>query len=246
MWTKIEELEAIKNSIYDKLNDAPADIYETDDEDEDDLSAHADITPYNITVSMSGYSGDKSASLTTVTDITSSADNFSTLYEELLAKFSALESSIRENYSVLNELSDMTDAYLPYVEAVPSGYPIKDSHITCEYGPRIDPVTGKKNAYHYGLDFSAAYRQSIYSTAPGTVIFSGYSTDFGYNIIIDHGYGYTTRYAHLSKLYVKKGATVKRGDLIGGAGSTGKSTAVHLHYEVRLNGERINPADFLE
>ena len=248
MWSKIEELEAIKESIYNKLNEAPADIYEDIEEtgnttDPDDISA-ANITPYDVSVSLAGYDTESSSSISST--LSTKSENFSALYEELMAKFSALESSIDTYYSDLNQLSAMTDAYVPYADSVPSGYPIKDTHITCEYGPRIDPVTGKRNAYHYGLDFSAAYRQDIFTTAPGTVTFAGYSNDFGYNVIIDHGYGYSTRYAHLSKLYVKKGAVVERGDRIGGAGSTGKSTAVHLHYEVYLNGARVNPSDYLK
>ncbi len=242
MWSKIEGLETIQDSIYEKLNDAPADIYETATVDDADVSA--DITPYNVNTSKSGF--DTEAGTYSAKALTASSDNFSSLYEKLLAKFSALENTIEKSYSTLNQLSSMTEAYLPYVEAIPSGYPLKNSHITCEYGYRVDPVTGKKKAFHYGLDFSAAYRQDIFATAPGTVIFSDYSTDFGYNIIIDHGYGYTTRYAHLSKLYVKKGATVAKGDRIGGAGSTGKSTAVHLHYEVIVNGARVNPIDYLD
>lgn len=249
MWSKIEELEAIKESIYDKLNEAPSDIYDNiEDEsdtsaDPDDISA-ANITPYDVSVSMASYDTEPASSISST--VSTKSENFSALYEELMAKFSALETSIDTYYSDLNQLSVMTDAYVPYADSIPSGYPIKDSHITCEYGRRVDPVTGKKNAFHYGLDFSASYRQEIYTTAPGTVTFAGYSTDFGYNIIIDHGYGYSTRYAHLSKLYVKKGAVVERGDLIGGAGSTGKSTAVHLHYEVIFNGDRVNPSDYLD
>ncbi len=242
MWSKIEGLETIQDSIYEKLNEAPADIYETDTVD--DADASADITPYNVNTSKSGFDTD-SVTYSAKT-LNASSDDFTSLYEKLLTRFSALEDTIEQNYSTLDQLSDMAEAYLPYAEAIPSGYPLTGSHITCEYGYRVDPVTGKKKAFHYGLDFSAAYRQDIFATAPGTVIFSDYSTDFGYNIIIDHGYGYTTRYAHLSKLYVKKGATVAKGDRIGGAGSTGKSTAVHLHYEVRINGTRVNPIDYLD
>lgn len=247
MWNKIEELEAIKESIYDKLNDAPSEIYDdiaddTEDDSADDISASAaNIMPYNVSISMASF--DAAADVADVAD--EQTDSFSSVYEELLASFSKLEASIDVYRSDLNQLSAMTDVYVPYADAIPSGYPIEDSHITCEYGRRIDPVTGKKNAFHYGIDFSASYRQKVYATAPGTVTFAGYSTDFGYNIIIDHGYGYSTRYAHLSKLYVKKGAVIERGELIGGAGSTGKSTGIHLHYEVILNGERIDPSDYL-
>ena len=258
IYAQLESLEAIKDSIYEKLSTAPGDIFtpEYDNESAQDATEPGTID-VSSDVSTSDAAGivphDVYVSMASLDSTGSSADsngntykNFVTQYEDLVAKFSEITSSIESTYADLSELSTMTEAYIPYANSIPSGYPIKNSHITSYFGFRTDPVTGKKNSFHYGVDFAAAYRQPIYSTAPGTVVFSGYSTDYGYNIIIDHGYGYRTRYAHLSKLYVKKGATVERGDLIAGAGSTGKSTAVHLHYEVHLNGERLDPTNFLK
>ena len=240
MWSKIEDLENIQESLYEKLTDVPLEIYDTTDTTDESAS----ITPYAVSTSKSGY--DTESVSYSAKALSISSNDFTSLYEKLLSKFSALENTIEQNYSTLNQLSDMTEAYLPYIDAIPGGYPLKDTHITCEYGYRVDPVTGKKNTFHYGIDLSAAYRQDIYSTAPGKVIFAGKSTGYGNYIIIDHGYGYTTLYAHLSKLYVKKGDVVERGTCIGGAGSTGKSTAVHLHYEVRIYGTHVDPINYLK
>lgn len=225
--SKIESLEAVRDSIYEKLNEVPAELY---------ISEAADIVPYQVSRTLSSY--DAAAS-------SEAAVSFDEQYSKLLSMFSAIEDSLSSNHDELSTISDMIDVYLPYVDAIPSGYPIKDTHITCEFGYRSDPVTKESNVLHAGIDFSAKYKQDIYATAPGTVILAGYTTGYGYNVVIDHGYGYVTRYAHCSKLLVKKGDTVSKGDCIARAGSSGKSTAVHLHYEVKVDGENVDPADYL-
>ena len=151
-----------------------------------------------------------------------------------------------ENYQAMNTLAEMADVYAPYIESVPSGWPIKDSRITCPFGYRTNPLTGKGKEFHYGIDFAAKYKQNLYATASGTVTSAGYVNGYGYTIVIDHGYGYSTRYAHCTKLLFKKGDTVSKGDCIALAGRTGRSTAVHLHYEVIVNGKKVDPADYLD
>ena len=246
---KIESLEAIRDSIYEKLNEAPEELYTSNaatpgsTETTTDVTAEGDasITPNDVdTTSSSLSSANSSVSKTSV------VDEFNRQYSEILSLLASLEAKLDENYEAMNTLSEMTDAYVPYIESIPSGWPIKDSKITCPFGYRTNPITGKGKEFHYGVDFSARYRQDLYATAPGTVIFSGYVSGYGYNIVIDHGYGYSTRYAHCSKLLFKKGDVVAKGDRIALAGSTGRSTAVHLHYEVILNGERVDPADYLD
>lgn len=225
--SKIESLEAVRDSIYEKLNEAPAELY---------ISEAADIVPYQVSRTLSSYDDAVSSE---------AAVSFDEQYSKLLSMFSAIEDSLNSNHNELNTISDMIDVYLPYVDAIPSGYPIKDTHITCEFGYRSDPVTNESNVFHAGIDFSAKYKQDIYATASGTVILAGFTTGYGYNVVIDHGYGFVTRYAHCSKLLVKKGDTVSKGDCIARAGSSGKSTAVHLHYEVKVDGENVDPADYL-
>ena len=116
--------------------------------------------------------------------------------------------------------------------------------ITCKYGPRVHPIT-KKNSNHTGIDIRAAMNTNIYATASGEVIKAGWNTAYGNMIIIDHGNGITSLYGHANKLLVKVGDTVKQGDIIMKAGSTGYSTGPHLHFEVRKNGTPQNPKNYL-
>jgi len=98
---------------------------------------------------------------------------------------------------------------------------------------------------HEGLDIAARPGIQVKASADGVVIYSGWKSDFGKLVTIDHGYGYRTRYGHLSKIYVKNGQRVKRGDTLGAVGSTGRSTGPHLHYEVKVRGLPVNPKTYL-
>ncbi len=128
---------------------------------------------------------------------------------------------------------------------IPSVMPIniKDFTMSSGYGIRRDPIYGS-NKFHEGLDFAAKPGTPVYATADGEIIVSDRKGGYGNCIDIDHGYNYVTRYAHLSELLVKEGQSIKRGELIGRVGSTGKSTGPHLHYEVRFKNEPQNPVNY--
>jgi murein DD-endopeptidase MepM/ murein hydrolase activator NlpD len=111
-------------------------------------------------------------------------------------------------------------------------------------GLRLDPFTGKQS-YHSGLDIAAAYGNPVVAPADGYVILATYDNYYGNSIQINHGGGITTLYGHLSKIEVKPGQRVKRGDEIGQVGSTGRSLGTHLHYEVRENNKILNPRSFI-
>ena len=112
------------------------------------------------------------------------------------------------------------------------------------FGYRIHPIY-KVRKMHWGMDFTAPTGTPIYATGDGKVTTQKYSrSGYGNHIIIDHGYGYETLYGHMSKVEVRRGQKVKRGDIIGYVGSTGRSTAPHLHYEVIKDGRKINPVNF--
>lgn len=112
------------------------------------------------------------------------------------------------------------------------------------FGIRIHPIF-RVPMMHTGVDLSAQYGKPIYATGDGVVIRTEYSTGgYGLSVRIDHGYSYQTLYAHMSKILVSPGQTVKRGQLIGLVGNSGRSTAPHLHYEVRINGKPVNPVNF--
>jgi murein DD-endopeptidase MepM/ murein hydrolase activator NlpD len=111
-------------------------------------------------------------------------------------------------------------------------------------GGRQDPFTGEQDS-HPGLDISSDKGSAVYATADGSVTQASYAGAYGNLIVVDHGYGLETRYGHLSAYRVKAGQAVKRGDVIGLVGSTGRATGPHLHYEVRVNGRILNPLNLL-
>ncbi len=118
--------------------------------------------------------------------------------------------------------------------------PAANNVITCKYGMRTHPIT-KKYKLHTGIDLRCSTGTNVYAANGGTVTTSGYSSAWGNYIIISHGGGVTTLYAHLSKRLVSKGESVKRGKVIGRSGNTGYSTAPHLHFEINKNGQSYNP-----
>lgn len=115
---------------------------------------------------------------------------------------------------------------------------------TSDFGFRIDPFTGRP-AFHSGQDFVAYRRAPIVATGPGRVIYAGWRSGYGRTVEIDHGYGFTTRYAHLNSIEVRRGDTVTAGQQIATMGSTGRSTATHLHYEIMFRREHYDPDRFL-
>jgi len=128
---------------------------------------------------------------------------------------------------------------------LPTTLPVKEAVFGSAFGHRSDPIAGMR-AMHEGLDFSAENGTPVVVAADGVVIAAEYHSDYGNMIDVDHGDGLTSRYAHLSRLDVKAGRMVKRGELIGAVGSTGRSTGSHLHFEVRMLGVAQNPALFLK
>ena len=129
--------------------------------------------------------------------------------------------------------------------SVPLASPIEKYYITSSYGYRKDPYT-KRRAFHKGIDLGAAWGSDILATASGKISFIGNYGSYGKSIFIDHGNGIQTRYAHLSKISVKKGELVDLGDIIGKIGNTGRSTGKHLHYEIKVNDKARNPYPFLK
>jgi murein DD-endopeptidase MepM/ murein hydrolase activator NlpD len=119
-----------------------------------------------------------------------------------------------------------------------------DYRETSGYGQRIDPFTGRP-AFHSGLDMAAFERAPVVATSPGVVSFAGSRSGYGYTVEIDHGHGFKTRYGHLRDIQVQRGDRVAIGQRIGSMGSTGRSTATHLHYEVWFRGRAVDPVNFL-
>lgn len=129
-------------------------------------------------------------------------------------------------------------------QALPFGNPAPGRDISSRFGNRIDPFLGRL-ALHAGVDFVATTGADIHTTGAGTVKSAGFSGGYGNMVEVDHGKGITTRYGHMSQILVKEGDKVGLGDIIGKAGSTGRSTGPHVHYEIRINDNPIDPMRFL-
>ncbi len=146
-----------------------------------------------------------------------------------------------------DDIVEMAKDKKKLLASIPAIQPVANENLrrmASGYGWRLDPFT-KAPKMHFGMDFSAEIGTPIYATGNGEVIRAdSKSSGFGNHIRIDHGYGYITIYAHLNDYNVSVGQKVKRGDLIGFVGNSGRSRGPHLHYEVHLNGERLNPVNF--
>ena len=147
----------------------------------------------------------------------------------------------------LDEIESLAINKKELLASIPSIQPIKNKDLkrmASGFGYRTDPFTKKKRK-HWGMDFSAKRGTPVYASGNGTIKRAdNRSAGFGRHIRIDHGFGYTSLYAHLQKYNVRRGQKVKRGDLIGYVGNTGRSVAPHLHYEIFKDGQRINPINF--
>jgi len=145
--------------------------------------------------------------------------------------------------SVLAALEEI-DAYRIALQRTPFAVPVQGARVTSPFGYRRDPITGGRRL-HAGQDWGGTRGTRINATADGVVSFAGRQSGYGNMVIIQHDFGFETRYAHLSSIAVSEGQRVSRGDRVGGMGNTGRSTGVHLHYEIRVGGSPINPMTYI-
>jgi len=141
---------------------------------------------------------------------------------------------------------DQLNLYRIAAQKAPFATPVKSAfRFTSPFGPRRDPKTGGRRM-HNGVDFAAKSGTPLYATADGVVTHAGWQSGYGRLVKIQHEFGIETRYAHLSRLRVKVGERVSRGDRIGDMGASGRVTGVHLHYEVRVGGKAVNPMIYIK
>ena len=149
-----------------------------------------------------------------------------------------------DSIHALEESLEQLSSLRAKANTLPHGSPTPGQSISSRFGSRVDPFT-KRRAIHGGLDFRAASGVPVLATAGGTIVKAGRHGGYGKLVEVDHGNGLTTRYAHLSRIRVKKGQTIRRGSLVGNVGSTGRSTGPHLHYEVRRKGRTVDPLKYV-
>ncbi len=175
------------------------------------------------------------------------AINDEELGSELAKTLNNIQARITYQYASYNEIENLIKNQGAKLASIPAIQPVSNrdlDRIASGFGMRIDPVYGTPKM-HKGLDFTAPQGTPIYATGNGTIKLAGFTGDgYGNHVIINHGYGYETLYGHMVKVKVKAGQKVKRGEVIGWVGSTGKSTGPHCHYEVHINGQEVDPVYF--
>ena len=168
------------------------------------------------------------------------------LAADLTRKVDLLEKQTYVQAKSYEEIVDLAKTREIRMECIPAIQPVLNKDLTrvaSGYGVRIDPVYHVRK-FHAGMDFTAPTGTEVFATGNGKVKFVGWKQGYGNTVIVDHGFGYETLYAHLFKALVKVGQKVKRSDIIALVGSTGKSTGPHLHYEVHYQGHHIDPRNY--
>ena len=161
-------------------------------------------------------------------------------------KIDELSKAIFVQSKSFDAIENLAKNKIEMLASIPAILPVslKEAHqVSSSYGYRMHPIY-KTMKFHAGMDFTGAIGTPIYATGNGLVVESQFDKGYGRHVIIDHGFSYKTMYAHMEKIVVKKGQTVKRGDVIGYLGNTGLSTGPHLHYEVRKNEKPVDPINF--
>lgn len=163
---------------------------------------------------------------------------------KLEVQLNEFESELDARERELRVLQDLVVAGRLREQIYPSGRPVMSGYMTSSYGRRSDPFTGRR-AFHKGIDFAGSYGSPVMAVAAGVVTSTAMKNGYGYLVEVNHGNGYVTRYAHNSRVMVKIGDRVSRGQELAKMGSTGRSTGPHVHFEVEYNGLTVNPADYI-
>ncbi|VAX11584.1 Peptidase, M23/M37 family [hydrothermal vent metagenome] len=156
-----------------------------------------------------------------------------------------LSAQLSDRGQQLEVLEDMLMTRNLQSEVIPAGRPITKGWLSSYFGIRTDPFNGRR-VHHSGVDFAGKLGSEVVSVASGVVIFAGRRSGYGNLVEVNHGKGYVTRYGHNSKILVKAGDTVKKGQVLSKMGTTGRSTGPHVHFEVMYNGRAVNPKKYIQ
>ena len=222
-------------------------------------STSVDALKYRETkVQLDYYTGEFEDMKSTITALKAAESEFGKLFakesrEDVLEGLNAsdsgaidmevLKQQIRRAIDSVGEIKDYLSEQRDIYMATPQGWPVK-GWLSSKYGRRTHPIRGGRD-FHTGVDISSKPATKIYATADGIVSFSGWSGANGRLVAVEHGFGYSTFYAHNKKNAVKVGDVVKRGDLVAYVGSTGNSTGPHVHYEISKDGKSVNPMKYI-
>jgi murein DD-endopeptidase MepM/ murein hydrolase activator NlpD len=164
--------------------------------------------------------------------------------EELKDQLALMDTMMTQQEESMNKLNTDVDQRLAYLQALPDAWPIQ-GRITSWFGWRANPYSHRGREFHDGIDIASTYGSPIRTAGDGVVTYAGYKGSWGRLVVISHGYGYVSQYAHNSSILVKTGDRVKKGDVIARLGNTGRSTGPHVHFGVAKNGTWINPMDLI-
>ncbi len=165
------------------------------------------------------------------------------LLKKLYADLEQIKLDISQEQNNLQEITETVKDKTSLLTSTPSIRPTS-GWMTSGFGYRRSPFTGRREM-HKGLDIASRFGTPIVAPADGIVTYAGRKGSLGKVVVLEHGYGYSTRFGHISKLLVRVGEHIKRGQIVAKVGTTGRSTAPHLHYEVRLNGVAVNPYNYI-
>tara|TARA_B100001758_G_scaffold247507_1_gene265618 strand:+ start:18196 stop:19167 length:972 start_codon:yes stop_codon:yes gene_type:complete len=237
---EIQQLTSQYEIVQDKLKQVELVLDEIQDRDDNIYRVIFEADPIPSSIRKAGYGG-----VNRYQDLL--GYNNSDLIIETSKKIDQITKELYIQSKSFDDIIELAKNKTNMLGCLPAIQPVSNkdmSRIASGYGYRIHPIY-KTRKLHTGMDFSAKIGTPIYATGNGKISKVRKSRrGYGNHVIIDHGYGYKTLYAHMTKYIVKKGQSVKRGEIIGYVGSTGTSVAPHLHYEVHKNGRKINPVNF--
>lgn len=223
----MQEIVTADTKIFDTVSNLAADNID---------SLRENMTNISSTIASLGL---------TQTKLVQSANKFSNPL--VGAAFSPIEfdKNLDPKYQKLADDLELWNGLAKLDKILPIGAPVEKMRITSNFGTRNDPFTGKPSK-HRGIDFAGKIGTELMAVAPGRVVSAGERVGYGTTVEIDHGLGFTTLYAHLSQITVARGDWVRPGTVVGLAGSTGRSTGPHLHYEIRYKGVPFDPVKFVK
>jgi len=235
--TKIAEFE-------EKVNEIEAQIRLIEKEDED-LRVFVDLAQVDEETKQMGYGG---LATSTYSMYSNSTDEYMNQALQTERELESLDQKMQFLVKSRDLIKNKYDSNLDSLRRIPSIKPVRGGRITSDYGYRIHPLTGQRR-FHKGIDWGCARGTDVFAPADGIVVETVHkytpNYSWGRYVLIDHGNGIQTRYAHLNRILVKNGQKVSRWTRIGRVGTTGGSTAPHLHYEVIVNGETTNPERYI-
>ncbi len=245
-----QELKKEKSFYEEKINELTTEIENINDEFGNLINQNEEIRnkiSYSGKIDLNSNIDFDSSKSIGYYDFESSKNPSKDKIKYIEANLEFLKEIVPKQKNDLDKLNKKADEYNRLLAAKPKGWPIQGGggDITSPFGNRYHPVL-KENIFHDGLDIGIWYNNKVMATGRGKVVFAGVNGGYGRCVIIDHGYGYRTLYAHNNRVLVRVGQWVTRGDIVALTGNSGRSTGPHLHYEIQYRGKPVDPMKYIK